>query len=71
MTCEACWREVCASDEWHTRLERYHKRYEHCAHSAEEVAGLLARRCPRCNRMTVHQLDKFCTVCNFKEGTGQ
>lgn len=63
--CEKCWRDAHRGPDYsvaeeYARLIR--ERNDHPC-TPEEQAGPDATRCPKCNRMTVHQYAHVCVLC--------
>ena len=72
-SCEKCWEDACMleySERRKSRAEYYHdliaeRKDNPC--TPEQQAGMDAKECPKCGRMTIHQYAHVCMNCGFKK----
>lgn len=69
--CEKCWRDSARgpysdhAEDYATLLRARTERGEAC--SPEDQAGPDATECQACQRVTVHQYAKVCTICGWRK----
>jgi hypothetical protein len=68
-SCEKCWHDAHTGDPYRSVADEYARLIEERRDNPctpEEQAGEDAERCPKCERMTVHQHVHVCVICGAK-----
>lgn len=68
-SCQRCWRDASyiAISRCTEKVEEYHRLIEERDCTPEQQAGEEARKCPRCERMAIHEICGICMACDYEE----